>query len=84
VASTLSCSAVSSYSSPLPMLQPGVSNSCPSRFQASAHQPSTVLTLSTPLAAAFMPLVPLASYGRRGVFSQTSQPCTRYLATAVS
>ena len=30
--------------------------------------------LSAPLAAAFIPLVPLASSGRRGVFSQTSTP----------
>ena len=36
--------------------------------------------LSTPLAAAFIPLVPLASNGRRGGFSHTSAPCTRYRA----
>ena len=30
--------------------------------------------LSTPLRAAFMPLVPHASIGRRGVFNHTSQP----------
>ena len=40
--------------------------------QASSHQPSSVLKFSAPLASAFMPLVPLASSGRRGVFSQTS------------
>ena len=32
---------------------------------------------SPPLAAAFMPLVPEASIGRSGVFSQTSTPWTR-------
>jgi hypothetical protein len=33
-----------------------------------------MLRLSAPLNAAFMPLVPLASIGRRGVLSQTSTP----------
>ena len=52
--------------------------------QASSHQPSSVLRLRPPLASAFMPLVPLASDGRNGVFSQISDPCTRYRATAMS
>ena len=43
-------------------------------LQASSHQPSSVLTFKTPLACAFIPLVPLASSGRSGVFNQTSQP----------
>ena len=45
-------------------------------FQASAHQPSSVDQLRAPLSAAFWPLVPEASCGRLGVFSQTSTPCT--------
>ena len=40
----------------------------------SAHQPSPMLRCGTPLMPAFMPLVPLASSGLRGVLSQTSQP----------
>lgn len=36
--------------------------------------PSSMLKLRTPFIAAFMPDVPHASCGRRGVFSQTSQP----------
>ncbi len=35
-----------------------------------------IVKLSTPFIAAFMPLVPLASSGRRGVLSQTSDPWT--------
>jgi hypothetical protein len=38
----------------------------------------------TALAAAFMPLVPEASLGRRGVFNHTSTPCTMARATAMS
>jgi hypothetical protein len=44
----------------------------------SHHQPSMMLTLSTPLRAAFIPEVPQASMGRRGVLSQTSAPWTRH------
>ena len=33
-----------------------------------------MLQFSTPLSAAFIPLVPHASSGRRGLFSHTSQP----------
>ena len=40
----------------------------------SSHQPSRMLQLRAPLSAAFMPLVPHASSGRRGLFSHTSQP----------
>ena len=40
----------------------------------SSHQPSRMLQFSAPLRAAFIPLVPQASSGRRGVFSQTSHP----------
>ena len=61
----------SAYSSPRPMAQP---TSQPWSRHASANQPSRTLTLSAPLAAAFMPLVPLASSGRRGVLSHTSTP----------
>ena len=42
----------------------------------SAHQPSPMLRWRTPFMPAFMPLVPLASSGLRGVFSQTSHPWT--------
>src|ERR1700738_2815974 len=42
---------------------------------ASSHQPSRMLTLSTPLAPAFIPLVPLASKKRFGLVSHTSEPC---------
>ena len=50
----------------------------------SAHQPSPIDMCGVPLTAAFMPLVPLASSGLRGLFSQTSQPCTRKCATCRS
>ena len=42
--------------------------------QPSGHQPSRTDRLSTPFIAAFMPEVPHASIGRRGVLSHTSQP----------
>ena len=48
---------------------------------ASAHQPSSTLSWSTPLKLAFIPLVPLASIGRRGRLTQTSQPLTSCRAT---
>ena len=51
---------------------------------ASTHQPSSTLRLSTPFSAAFMPLVPEASSGGSGVFSQTSVPETRVLASSMS
>jgi len=41
---------------------------------ASAHQPSNSERLMPPLTSTFMPLVPLASQGRRGVLIQTSNP----------
>ena len=50
----------------------------------SSHQPSRIEQLSAPLSAAFMPLVPHASWGRRGVFSHTSQPWISARATAMS
>ena len=53
-------------------------------LKPSAHQPSPMLRCGTPLIAAFMPLVPLASSGLRGVFSHTSHPCTRKCATCRS
>jgi hypothetical protein len=42
--------------------------------KASSHHPSRIEQLRAPLSAAFSPLVPQASMGRRGVFSHTSQP----------
>lgn len=47
-----------------------------SPLKPSAHQPSSTLRLSTPLAAAFCPEVALASIGYSGLFSQTSTPVT--------
>ena len=44
---------------------------------ASSHHPSRMERLSVPFMAAFMPLVPLASSGRRGVFSHRSLPEVR-------
>ena len=41
-------------------------------MQASIHHPSRMLRLSTPLSAAFMPLVPDASSGGKGVLSHRS------------
>jgi hypothetical protein len=43
----------------------------------SGHQPSSTDRLSDPFMAAFMPDVPEASSGRRGLFSHTSQPRVR-------
>ena len=43
----------------------------------SSHQPSRTLKFGTPFWAAFIPDVPDASSGRRGLLSQTSTPCTR-------
>jgi hypothetical protein len=40
------------------------------------HQPSSTLKFGTPLWVAFMPLVPEASKGRRGVLSHRSHPDT--------
>ena len=40
--------------------------------------------VGVPFMAAFMPDVPLASMGRRGVFSQTSQPRGMSLPSAMS
>ena len=48
-----------------------------SPVQPSSHQPSSTEQLTTPFMAAFMPLVPDASSGRRGLLSQTSTPWTR-------
>ena len=55
----------------LPIAQP-VSWAYPSH-----HQPSSTERFSAPFAAAFIPEVPDASRGRRGVLSQTSHPATR-------
>ena len=46
---------------------------------ASAHQPSSSERFSPPFASTFIPLVPLASHGRRGVFTHTSTPSTNLL-----
>ena len=65
-----SASSSSSALSPRrPMAQPVT----PSRHP-SIHQPSGTLNDGTPLRAAFMPLVPEASWGRLGVLSQMSTP----------
>jgi hypothetical protein len=40
--------------------------------------------LTPPLANTFIPLVPLASQGRRGVLSQTSAPCTMRSLSSMS
>jgi hypothetical protein len=53
-------------------------------IQPSDHQPSSTLRFGTPLKAAFMPLVPDASHGGSGVFSQTSTPETIAAASAMS
>ena len=50
----------------------------------SSHQPSRIEQFSDPLMAAFMPLVPQASSGRRGVFIHTSQPWYIRRATTMS
>src|SRR3569833_4412207 len=46
-------------------------------MQPSIHHPSRIDRLGTPFRAAFIPLVPDASYGRRGVFTHTSTPAVR-------
>ncbi len=45
-----------------------------SGWNHSSHQPSSTDRLRHPLSAAFIPLVPHASSGLSGLFSQTSQP----------
>jgi len=50
----------------------------------SIHQPSSAPRLGTPLRAAFIPLVPDASSGGRGVLSQTSTPAQASRASAMS
>jgi hypothetical protein len=50
----------------------------------SSHHPSRIEQFSTPLRAAFSPLVPDASSGRRGVLSQRSTPWQRSLAIEMS
>ncbi len=52
--------------------------------KASSHQPSRIERCSAPLAAAFMPDVPLASRPRTGVFTQTSTPRTNSRARPMS
>src|ERR1041384_4595477 len=46
--------------------------------------PSITLTLSTPFMAAFRPLVPHASSGGRGLFSQMSTPWVKKCAACIS
>ena len=41
------------------------------------HQPSSSEIFSPPFVRTFIPLVPQASHGRRGVLIQTSTPCTK-------
>ncbi|MFT5527024.1 MAG: hypothetical protein ACI9HK_005006 [Pirellulaceae bacterium] len=53
---------------PLPIANPF------SPLKASAQQPSSAARFRAPLSTAFWPLVPAASSGCRGVFSQTSTP----------
>ena len=43
-------------------------------FHASSHHPSSVLRLRAPFTPAFIPPIPQASSGRRGVLSQRSTP----------
>jgi len=50
----------------------------------SSHQPSRMDKFKAPFSAAFMPDVPHASYGRSGLFSQTSQPGYIGCASAMS
>jgi hypothetical protein len=45
-----------------------------SGWNHSSHQPSSTDRLRQPLSAAFIPLVPQASSGLSGLFSQMSQP----------
>ena len=70
-ASAQSWAPSSGFVSRPPMAQPF------SPCQPSSHQPSSTEQLTTPFMAAFMPLVPEASSGRRGLLSQTSTPETR-------
>ena len=53
-----------------------------SSVQPSSHQPSSTEQLTTPFMAAFMPLVPDASSGRRGLLSQTSDALDQVAADA--
>ena len=55
-----------------------------SPLNISSHQPSRIEQLSAPFRAAFMPDVPHASCGRRGVLSHTSAPWYSARATAMS
>jgi hypothetical protein len=71
-------------SSPTSAAWPIAQTSAPWACQASAHQPASTETFRAPLAAAFIPLVPLASRGRRGVLSHTSTPLTSARAMRMS
>jgi hypothetical protein len=55
-----------------------------SPLKPSSHQPSRMLTDGIPLIAAFIPDVPEASIGRRGLLSQMSTPPTRNRAMRMS
>jgi len=59
---------------PVPMHQPIGAKVGSASFQTSSHQPSNVLRFKAPLTPAFMPPMPHASSGRRGVFSHRSTP----------
>ena len=59
----------------------------PSRSRRRSTRPTSrrgCCSSATPLSAAFIPLVPHASSGRRGLFSHTSQPWYIVRATAMS
>src|SRR5664280_2088272 len=58
------------------MAQPMKRFSTAASCHASSHQPSRMLRFRPPLGRPFMPLAPLASWGRSGVLSQRSEPCT--------
>ena len=73
-----SCSSIDSGCESGPMAKP-LAPSWPSR-----HQPSRMLRLRPPWQPTFWPLVPQASSGRRGVFSQTSHPEIIWRATCTS
>ena len=75
--SAISCSSYDGYSAFVPIVQPFF------WLYPSAHQPSKTLKFTTPFTDAFCPLVPDASIGLLGLFSQTSTPLTKYLEISI-
>src|SRR5574341_2391145 len=63
--------------------QSPIAQPLPPSMHPSIHHPSSTLRLGTPLNAAFIPLVPEASSGRSGVFSQTSDPAVMAAAMSI-